>query len=125
MATWTTAELAAIAASDELQLRSERADGTLRDPVTIWVVQDGEDLYVRPVNGRDGWYRGTQTTHQGQISSGGVDKHVRFADASDDPELNKAIDAAYRAKYHAYAASIVGPVTNDRARSATIQLIPR
>jgi hypothetical protein len=44
---WTSDELIRIGASDELEIVSLRRDGTLRDPVTIWVVRHGGDLYVR------------------------------------------------------------------------------
>lgn len=123
MAGWSADELAAIDRSDELDLRSQRADGSLRDPVTMWVVRHGEDLYVRPVKGREGWYQGTTTRHQGRIVCGGVDKDVTFVDA--DASVNDALDAAYRTKYRNYADNIVATVTNAQARSATIQLVPR
>jgi hypothetical protein len=35
------------------------------------------------------------------------------------------IDAAYRTKYHGYAASLVTPMVNPEARAATIKLVPR
>jgi hypothetical protein len=44
MTEWTSDELAKIEAADELQLASVRRDGTLRKPVTIWVVRHGDDL---------------------------------------------------------------------------------
>jgi hypothetical protein len=122
MSGWTTSELTRIEQSDELDLQSERADGTLRDPVTMWVVRHGDDLYVRPVKGRDGWYQGTRTRHQGHITSGGVTKAVTFVEADSDPDLNTALDDAYRTKYTSYADSIVGHVTNDLSRSATLRL---
>jgi hypothetical protein len=71
MSGWTSDELARIGQSDELDLASERSDGSLRDPVTMWVVRDGDDLYVRSMHGRAGaWFRGTQTRGQGHIRSG-------------------------------------------------------
>jgi len=48
MTAWTGEELARIGAADELELAALRRDGTLRKPVTIWVVRHGDDLYVRP-----------------------------------------------------------------------------
>ena len=39
MATWTRDELSKIEKADELQIASLRRDGTLRNPVTIWVVR--------------------------------------------------------------------------------------
>jgi hypothetical protein len=59
--TWTPEELAAIDAAHEIKIAGRRRDGTLRRPVTIWLVRVGDDLYVRSVNGADAaWYRGTR-----------------------------------------------------------------
>jgi hypothetical protein len=91
----------------------------------MWVVRDGDDLYVRSMYGRAGaWFRGTQTRRQGHISSGRVEKDVTFV-IDTDPALNDRIDAAYRDKYR----RVRGPhrrrcpqpsVTrlNDQARTA-------
>ena len=124
MTTWTSEELTKIGTAEELEIASLRGDSTLRKPVTIWVVRLGDDLYVRCVNGRSGaWFRGVQTRHEGRIQAGGVRKDVTFVDA--DPEVNDQIDAAYRAKYRRYAASIVGSIVTPEARAATIKLVPR
>jgi Uncharacterized protein conserved in bacteria (DUF2255) len=40
MAAWTGEELDRITAADELELASAKGDGTLRKPVTIWVVRE-------------------------------------------------------------------------------------
>ena len=42
-------ELSRIEAADELQLASVRRDSALLNPVTIWVVRVGDDVYVRSV----------------------------------------------------------------------------
>ena len=121
---WTSDELSRIGTAEELEIASRRSDGTLRKPVTIWVVRVDDDLYIRPVNGRtSAWFRGTQVRHEGRIQAGGVDKAVRFADAA--PELNDRIDAAYRTKYRRYADSIVNSVLTSKAQSATLKLVPR
>ena len=44
MTAWTSDELNKIDAVDELRIQTRRRDGTLRDPVTIWVVRNGDDL---------------------------------------------------------------------------------
>ena len=125
MSGWTPGELARIAQADELDLASQRRDGSLRDPVTMWVVRDGEDLYVRSMHGRAGaWFRGTQTRRQGHICSGGVDRDVTFA-IDTDPALNDRIDTAYRDKYRRYGDRIVGTVVNAASRESTIKLVPR
>ncbi len=124
MTTWTNDELNKIGKAEELQIASLRRDGTLRNPVTIWVVRLGDDLYVRCVNGRTGaWFRGTETRHEGHIRAGGVARDVTFAEA--DPGINNQIDAAYRTKYRRYAANIVNSILTPEARFATIKLVPR
>ena len=98
MSTWTSDEFGKIAAAEELELASARRDGTLRRPVTIWVVRHGDDLYVRSVNGRtSSWFRGAQARHEAHIEAGGVGKDVLLVETDD---MNGKIDAAYRAKYH-------------------------
>ena len=46
MSAWTSDELSKIGTAEELQIASLRRDGTLRNPVKIWVVRHGDDLYV-------------------------------------------------------------------------------
>ena len=124
MNAWTADELDKIAAGEELELAPARRDGTLRKPVTIWVVRHGDDLYVRSVYGRaSSWFRGTQDRHEGHIRAGGVDKDVLFVEADDD--VNDELDAAYRAKYRRYAASIISSINSPQAQAATVKLMPR
>jgi hypothetical protein len=125
MPEWTDDELASIAQADELDLASERRDGSLRHPVTMWVVRDGDHLYVRSMHGPSGaWFRGTQTRLQGHVRSADVDKDVTFV-VDTDPGVNDRIDAAYRSKYGRYGANIVGGVVNPESRRSTIRLVPR
>jgi hypothetical protein len=125
MTTWTTNELTKVGNAEELEVQSLRADGTLRKPVTIWVVRVGDDLYVRAVNGRAGvWFRGARVRHEGHIRAGGVDKDVTFLEEA-DPDLNGQLDAAYRNKYRHYGERIVGSIVSAEARAATIKLEPR
>ena len=123
MSTWTSDELNRIGGAEELEIASVRRDGTLRKPVTIWVVRHGDDLYVRSVNGRtSSWFRGAQVRHEGHIEAGGVDKDVLLVETDD---MNDEIDAAYRAKYHRYADSIVSSIVSPEAQAATLKLVPR
>ena len=125
MTTWTSDELDKIETAEELQIALLRRDGTLRRPVIIWVVRVGDDLYVRCVNGREGaWFRGAQTSHEGQIRAGGVVKDVTFLEEP-DPDINEQIDGVYRSKYRRYATSIINSIISPEARSATIKLVPR
>ena len=124
MTTWTSDELNSIGTAEELQIASLRRDGTLRRPVTIWVVRVGDDLYVRSVNGRtSAWFRGIQVRHEGHIQAGGVDKDVTFVEEN-DPDINDKIDTAYLTKYRRYP-QYVAPMVTPEVRAATIKLVPR
>ena len=68
MGQWTSDELEKIGAADELRIAPVRRDGTLRSPVTVWVVRHGDDLYVRSWRGRTAtWYRAVQVRNEGRI----------------------------------------------------------
>jgi hypothetical protein len=124
MTMWTSDELNKIGGAEELEIASLRRDGTLRKPVTIWVVRLGDDLYVRSAYGRAAaWFRGTQVRPEGRINAGGVEKDVLFKDA--DPAVYDQIDAAYRDKYRRHGAQYVNSIVTREARSTTIRLVPR
>jgi hypothetical protein len=123
MAGWTTDELDAIGTAEELVLASVRGDGTLRDPVTMRVVRERDDPYVRSVNGRESsWFRGVQAGYQAHIQAGGVEKDVDLIE-TDDP--NDTIDVAYREKYSGRYPGIVPSIVAPKARAATLKLSPR
>jgi hypothetical protein len=92
--------------------------------VTIWVVRHGDDLYVRSWRGPTGtWFRGAQDSHEGHVGAGGVENEVRFVEA--DGDVNDAIDAAYRTKYHRYGVRYIDPMVHPEARATTLKLVPR
>lgn len=120
---WTQEELSRIGEATELRLQSFRADGTLRRPVTVWVVRVGDDLVIRSGYGRaSAWWRGTQTRGRGRISAGGLDREVAFVVADD--ELAGMASEAYRTKYRAYGQVSIGPMTSRAAADATLILVP-
>jgi hypothetical protein len=124
MTTWKSDELDRIGNAEELQIASLRPDGTLRNPVTIWVVRVGEGLYVRAYKGRTSpWFRGALARHEGHIEAGGIEKVVTFVEEGEDG-VNEQIDAAYRMKYHRYSAGIIESVVTPGARAATLRLVP-
>ena len=125
MTAWTGDELDSIGTADEMDIAPLRPDGTLRNPVTIWVVRHGDDLFVRSYRGTGGaWFRAALVRRAGHIRSGGVDKDVTFA-AETDAAVNDQIDAAYRAKYHTYSRSYMDPMLTSEARATTLKLLPR
>lgn len=121
---WKGDDLLRIGDVEEVEISVRRRDGALRDPVTVWVVRAGDDLYVRSaVKGRDAaWYRAVADTHEGRIAGGRVERDVRFEDA--DPALNDEVDAAYRSKYRRYAGRILNSCLTPSARSTTLRIVP-
>ena len=120
---WTSDELSTIGAAEELQIAPLRQDGSLRKPVTIWVVRQGDDLFVRSMNGPTAaWFSGAQVRHEAHIHAGSVDKDVLLVETND---RNDTIDTAYRTKYRRYAANIVNSDLTPQARAATLKLVPR
>lgn len=124
MSKWTNDELDKIGNAEELEIAPRQSDGTLRKSLPIWVVRVGDNLYVRSYRGRAGaWFRAAQATHEGRISTGGVEKDVVFVEET-DPAVNDRIDAAYRTKYGRYP-QYVAPMVTPEVRATTLRLIPR
>ena len=122
---WTMDEIRQIGEAEELDLASLRRDGTVRKPVTIWVIRVGDDLYVRSWKGRASWwFRGVEERHEGHIEAGGVGKDVRFV-AEPDRDINDRIDEVYRTKYRQHGDRWVDPMVAALARDTTIKLVPR
>jgi hypothetical protein len=124
MSDWTAAEIEQIAQSEELQVAPQRPDGSLPPYLPIWVVRDGDDLYVRSYRGRRGkWYRSAHDQRQGRIKAGGVERDVSFDDASDDSR--DAVSQAYEAKYARFGRAYLDPMTGPDAVGTTLRLVPR
>ena len=94
MTAWTEEELGRIGEAQELQLASERPDGTLRLHVTIWVARVDGDLCIRSAYGANNpWFRRARASGMGRIRAGGVERDVTFAEAA--PDVAADIDTAY------------------------------
>ncbi|MFK0110678.1 DUF2255 family protein [Streptomyces sp. NPDC091217] len=125
MTTWTNDELDRIATADELQIAPLRGDGTPRRPLPIWVVRDGDNLYVRSYRGPDGaWYRTARASHHARITAGGIEKDVVLTEESDSG-INDRIDAAYHTKYDRFGGTYVTPMVAAQARATTFKLLPQ
>jgi hypothetical protein len=123
MSTWTEDQLQAVAGAAELHIRTRQPDGTLLDPVPIWVVRAGDSLYVRSWKGTGGtWFRQASRGGNARITAGGVDADVivTLARGAD----RDRIDQAYRAKYARYGQTYLAPMVADQAAETTIQPTP-
>ncbi|HEU0238448.1 MAG TPA: DUF2255 family protein [Micromonosporaceae bacterium] len=124
MSGWTTQELDAIGAADELQIAALRPDGSLRPYTTVWVVRVGDDLYVRSVRGRGSvWFRSVTATNAGRIRAGDVERDVTFEEPAD--ANHDAISQEYRDKYARYPSAYVDPTVTPQAIDATLRLVAR
>ncbi|MGD8166056.1 DUF2255 family protein [Herbiconiux sp. P16] len=124
MGAWTADELQRIDASSELRVESERPDGTLRPPVTIWHTTVGDALYIRSAHGpENGWFRRALRAGAGRISAGGVTKDVTFELA--DPAVQHDLHAALHAKYDRFGPGPVGAITGPDVLATTLRVRPR
>ncbi|MEV8506309.1 DUF2255 family protein [Actinoplanes sp. NPDC051475] len=122
MADWTTEQAAQLAAPQEVQVIIGRRDGSPGRPTTIWIVGDGDRVFIRSTNGRTAsWFRRGVATGAGQIISDGRASDVAFTevDTADLP----TVDAAYRQKYGRYP-SIVDHLVETGPREATLHVHP-
>jgi hypothetical protein len=122
MTQWSSADARAIATPEEIQLATRRQNGTLRKPRTIWIVSEGDWVFIRSTNGRTAdWFRAATATGAGQLIADGTAYEVVFRE-TENAELPR-VDAAYRAKYGRYA-SIVDHLVQAVPRAATLDVHP-
>ncbi|PUB20880.1 hypothetical protein C8K30_11591 [Promicromonospora sp. AC04] len=123
MSTWTDEELRRIDSATELRIASQRPDGTLRAPVTIWHTVVGDALYIRSARGpENGWFRRALDARQGRVEAGGVTRTVTFQLAP--PEIREQLDAALHAKYDHFGPGPVGAITGADVLRSTLVVLP-
>ena len=123
MSEWLKNELEKVAKTDDLHISPLREDGKTYGTLTwIWsVVVDGA-LYVRAYNGPDSrWYKAALEQKAGRVTAAGMTKEVAFEPVGG--QINDRIDEAYRTKYK--GSPYLGPMIGERARTATVRVVPR
>jgi hypothetical protein len=123
MSEWIKEKLGKIANSDDLHISPFRDDGkTYGTPTWIWSVVVGDEVFVLAYNGKNSsWYQAALKQKAGRISAAGMTKEVTFEVV--DGQINDRIDEAYREKYK--GSPYLSPMVKDRARNATIKIIPK
>jgi hypothetical protein len=116
-------DLDRIIAADNLHIAPFRHDGaSYGTPTWIWCVAVDGALYVRGYHGQNSrWYQAAIRQRAGKIVAAGMTTEVTFEPV--DGAVNDRIDDAYRAKYA--KSQYLKPMISDRARSATIRVIPQ
>jgi hypothetical protein len=108
----------------EIDIETTRKTGE-KARTTIWVVVDGEDVFVRSEYGDDGWwYRHLQARPDGVVHVRGRQAApiaVRAAHA-DDPDSIERCSQAIRAKYG--SGRSVDMMTRPEVLHATLRLEP-
>ena len=127
MTSWSQDDLDRLGGAGEVEVSSVRRDGSLSRTRTVWIVRVGDQLYLRSVNGPDAaWYRLTRTLHQGRIQARGVARDVTWIDvnATEQPDVDPAVDAEYARKYQGSTAAIAH-INSPLARTTTMRVEPR
>ena len=122
-AEWSLEALDYIDKSTELEIATERRDGTFRAWTPIWVVCAGGSVYVRTWYRRGtGWFGDAVRAGRARIRVPGLEAEVSIGDVGvGSAALRDAIDEAYREKYgSAGRSSMVGPT----ASATTLVLKP-
>jgi len=122
LSTWPKEELRKIADTDDFHISPFRENGvTFGTPTWIWSVVVGDELYVRPYNGKSSrWYKAAMQKNAGRITAAGLTKDVAFEPVG---AINDEVDDAYRKKYK--SSPYLQPMIGARARAATVRIIPR
>jgi len=124
---WSQDDLGRFGGAGEVEVSSVRRDGSLSRTRTVWIVRVGDQVYLRSVNGPDAaWYRSTRTFHQGRIGARGIARDVTWIDvnASEQPDVDPAVDAEYARKYQGSPAA-VAHINGPLARTTTMRAEPR
>jgi len=123
MNTWSKDELHKIIEADDLHVSPLREDGvTYGTPTWIWSVAVDGDLYVRAYHGtKSSWYQAAVREEAGRITAAGMTREVEFSPV--EGALNDRIDDAYREKYR--GSPYLDPMISERARRATVRVVPR
>jgi hypothetical protein len=122
---WSPDELERIDSAEELRIATERADGTLRREVPIWVVSADGQVYVRTWYRRSGgWFGHAVDARRARIRIADLEAAVTVEDIGNDAsDLRASVDAAYRAKYGRYGETTVKRMVSDDAAATTLRLI--
>jgi hypothetical protein len=106
---------------EEIRIGFRRPDGS-SGSTPIWVVQVGDDIYVRSVRGpKGGWYRRLRANPGGEVRDG-EHRHLVRAEAVTDASMLAEVTRAYATKYS--GSPFVRPLLGEPSVGATLRLDP-
>jgi hypothetical protein len=115
-------DLRQLAEVEEASIGFTRPDGSTGS-TPVWVVQAGEEIFVRSIRGRrGGWYRRLRANPDGGVGHGAHTHPVRARPVGDAGTV-EAVTGADAAKYG--HSPYVGPLLTEEAADATLGLEPR
>ena len=89
--------LQALNRADEVDIETSRGEGAAVHRVTIWIVVDGDAVYVRSVRGPSGrWYRELSANPRGAIHVAGRRIPIVAEPAADAETITRVSDALKR-----------------------------
>ena len=98
MAQFSAEDLRVLAQTDEVEIETPRASGNSRR-TTIWIVVDGERVYVRSVRGPAGrWYQAVVSGSDARLHAGPRTWAIRTTPVGDQAEVDR-VSEAIRRKY--------------------------
>ena len=113
--------VAAIAAADEIRIETSAPDGTVHRTI-IWIVTNGNDVYVRSVNGPEArWFREATATGDVALHVDGRRIPARVESAADADGIaacSAGLEAKYKGDYS--LASMLEPDTLP----TTLRVVP-
>jgi hypothetical protein len=106
--------LSALERTEEVQIEPRSPDGRSSQPVTIWVVVDGGDVYVRSARGPKGrWYQALLKHPRGVLHAGQREIPFHAVPVNDAATIAR-VNEAYRRKYeHKWPSETAGMLRDD------------
>jgi hypothetical protein len=108
----------------EIEIETSRDAGAPVHRTLIWIVVDGDDVYVRSVRGPSGrWYRELRANPRGAVHAAGRRVAVEAESISDAATIAHVSDLL-RAKYQARAPGPTDRMVREEVLPTTLRLSP-
>ena len=108
----------------EIEIETSRGDGAAVHRTVIWIVVDGDDVFVRSVRGAAGrWYREVQSNPRGAVHDGGRRVEVE-AEPAADPKTVQRVSDLLRQKYEGRWPGPTSSMLREEILPTTLRLRP-